>query len=143
MVQQCHRSGNLFQPPQKGTLYPRDTALILGILAHTGTERQIVVTEIEDRIRHLYLKCKAAWQNGHPTTADGYYLRAATLKTALAATLRDLADSPRPPLPPSDADRIAEAWGSTLPPEMPAPPLHQWAPDQVERIYSGYRECGV
>ena len=94
MVQQCTRTRNLV-PPQKATLDPRDTALILGILAHTGSERQAVVDDAEERIRHLYLKTAAARQNGHPATADIYYLRAATLKCALAATLRDLADATR------------------------------------------------
>jgi hypothetical protein len=143
MVQQCVRSGNLFQPPQKAHLTDADRLLIIQVIGRTGSARVAKIQEVEDLIRHRYLKCHTARKHNRTKEADIYYEKAATLRTALTATLRDLADSPRPPLPPQDADRISEAWGSTLPAEIPEPPLHPWEPDQVERIYSGYRECGV
>jgi len=151
MVQQCTRTRNLV-PPQKVTLTDADRLLILQVIGRTGSARTTKIQEAEDLIRHRFLKCHTARKHNRTKEADLYYLRAATLKAALQATLRDLAErSPRPPLPPGDANRIAEAWGSTLPAEsaerrfaMPEiPPLHQWEPDSRERCESMYRECGV
>lgn len=143
MIQQCVRTRNLV-PTQKATLPDGDKLLLLQIIGRTGSARATKIQEAEDLIRHRFLKVATARKHNRPLEADIYYLRAATLKTALAATLLDLADSPKPPIPPQDADRVAEAWGDTLPRELPEiPPLHQWEPDQIERIYSGYRECGV